>query len=464
MKKILILSWLVLSFYTLTSQNDINRISQAEKIYGLSKLWQEVNYNFAYMDRLDLNWDEEYKKHIDKVINSQNDKEYYEILENFINLLKERHTLLYQKPDYLTEKNSGQAHNAWFYVNWVGEDLCVIATRSILNDSLPHGSIITEINSVPTKEFFEKEYENKVNSIFEQTKKKIYAQLFNFTGTQDKVEKIKIKCPENQEIEIIFPKTLNPSDYNWSPSRSLYFGGAHFNPSSKLLEDNILYINFAGHMDQKLVEYFDSIVPEINKSNGIILDLRHTWGGSNIGSEIVSYFTNEPYIYNFVDSRVNIGTRRAHGAYTDTSFVNIIGEPRNFHYENYYRNNSFIQDTFKTKNSIPNEKKIDKPLIILINSNIESAAEGFLITFKQYNIGQTVGKPTGGSCSQPLLVSLPMGGIAWIATQRTMIGQEIFFFIEPDILVQNTIEKEINGIDVIFEEGLRIMKEKIDRK
>ena len=32
------------------------------KIYELSKLWKEAEYNFAFWDKVDIDWDEEYKK------------------------------------------------------------------------------------------------------------------------------------------------------------------------------------------------------------------------------------------------------------------------------------------------------------------------------------------------------------------------------------------------------------------
>ena len=38
-----------------------NTISAADKVYGLSKFWQEVNYNFVYLDKIDrTSWDSTY--------------------------------------------------------------------------------------------------------------------------------------------------------------------------------------------------------------------------------------------------------------------------------------------------------------------------------------------------------------------------------------------------------------------
>ncbi len=45
-----------------------NSIPDNEKIYGLSKFWQEVNYNFVYLNKIDkTEWENAYKDLITKV-------------------------------------------------------------------------------------------------------------------------------------------------------------------------------------------------------------------------------------------------------------------------------------------------------------------------------------------------------------------------------------------------------------
>ena len=37
-------------------------ISDEQKIYELSKIWKDAEYNFAFWDRVSVDWDGEYKK------------------------------------------------------------------------------------------------------------------------------------------------------------------------------------------------------------------------------------------------------------------------------------------------------------------------------------------------------------------------------------------------------------------
>ena len=43
-------------------------ITDEQKIYELSRIWKEAAYNFAFWDRVDIDWDEEYKKALGRVL------------------------------------------------------------------------------------------------------------------------------------------------------------------------------------------------------------------------------------------------------------------------------------------------------------------------------------------------------------------------------------------------------------
>ncbi len=39
-------------------------ISDEQKIYELSRIWKDAEYNFAYWDKVNIDWDEAYKNAI----------------------------------------------------------------------------------------------------------------------------------------------------------------------------------------------------------------------------------------------------------------------------------------------------------------------------------------------------------------------------------------------------------------
>src|SRR3954468_15373847 len=73
-----------------------NILSKEDKVFGLSKFWQEANYNFIYLDKIDrTKWDSAYRIAIGTVQATTDDYEYYRELQRFCALLKDGHTNVY---------------------------------------------------------------------------------------------------------------------------------------------------------------------------------------------------------------------------------------------------------------------------------------------------------------------------------------------------------------------------------
>src|SRR3982751_2324373 len=98
MKKLLLAKALIIiMIQALTTVNSFaqiaNKIPATDKLFGLSKFWQEVNYNFVYLDKVNHHtWDSAYKALIPQVQATTNDYDYYRLLQKFCALLKDGHT------------------------------------------------------------------------------------------------------------------------------------------------------------------------------------------------------------------------------------------------------------------------------------------------------------------------------------------------------------------------------------
>jgi hypothetical protein len=68
-------------------------LPEAEKIAGLSRLWSEAKYNFAFFYRLEgLDWDALYISYLPKVQAARSTYEYYRVLSEFCARLRDGHT------------------------------------------------------------------------------------------------------------------------------------------------------------------------------------------------------------------------------------------------------------------------------------------------------------------------------------------------------------------------------------
>lgn len=152
MKKIFLFFWFLILSSLVRGQT--NELTSSEKIYGLSRFWQEVNYNFIYLNKIDQSaWDQLYKDYIEKVQQTENDYEYYRLLQRFCAYLKDGHTNIYF-PESIREHVFTNEFGEYRLVltNFGGK---VIITR--VNDSkkeeIPIGTEIVKVNGLSVPQY-----------------------------------------------------------------------------------------------------------------------------------------------------------------------------------------------------------------------------------------------------------------------------------------------------------------------
>ena len=65
----------------------------ADRVAGLSMIWSEAKYNFANFDLVSgLDWDASYQRFLPRVAEAKDRYAYYNLLREFIGLLKDGHT------------------------------------------------------------------------------------------------------------------------------------------------------------------------------------------------------------------------------------------------------------------------------------------------------------------------------------------------------------------------------------
>ena len=63
-----------------------------DKLYDLSAIWAKVGEIFPYFECLDFDWDEKYREYIEKVLSSRTDREFHDLLTEFVASLNDGHT------------------------------------------------------------------------------------------------------------------------------------------------------------------------------------------------------------------------------------------------------------------------------------------------------------------------------------------------------------------------------------
>lgn len=458
MKKLIALSCLLFAGVSLKAQTQLpNKISAADKLYGLSKFWQEANYNFVYMSNVNkAAWDSTYKAMLISVPKTQNDYEYYRELQRLCALLHDGHTRI-EFPDGITQAFTMFGDYRIFLENVDGK---AIVTRTNLSKSkeIPSGSEIVEVNGKPTETYIA-EYVTPYISTSSPHILKDEGITKLFAGLEGDTYAVKIKKPDGRII------ALNLT--HKSTAEKEVFPA--FEPLHPILEfewknKDVAYLALNSFDDRVIDSLFHNKLPELYKAKGLIIDLRLNTGGSSvIARNILQYLTKDSVLYSAKSrSRVSIAANKAWGAYTkakDTAGVPWAAERLLTYEGKMYHNFNYNVAAVNVKG-----ERIAIPTVILIGHNTASASEDFLISADNQKNMYKIGDNTYGSTGQPLIFALPGGGQGWVCTKqdtypdgRTFVGSGIV----PDLKVIPTFKDYMNKKDKVMDAALIYLKDKL---
>lgn len=458
MKKIIYIFALLFLFKNASAQVT-NNISVADRIYGLSKFWQEVNYNFIYLDQVNKkSWDSAYKSAIVNVQKSTSDYQYYRELQKFCALLKDGHTNVYmpQRKEFFTMVNTFGDY-AFYFQNFGGKAI-VVRTNFSKKDEVPFGSEVIEVNGKPTQKYIDEEVAPYIASSTDYVLQD--ASIKNLLkGQEGETYNLKIKKPDGKMISLslthkkteekeVFPAFDAPKkllDFNWQ-------------------KNNVAYVSLNSFESPNIIDSFKAILPALYTAKALIIDLRYNGGGSSeIGKAILEYLTNDTLLYGAANrSRLHIPSHKAWGAFTTVK--DTIGNPFDkksylMFRDKFYYDFDYAPDTVRLI-----AKRIVLPTVVLFGHNTASAAEDFLIYADNQKHFTKMGTNSFGSTGQPFAFSMPAGGSARVCTKADTYPDGRVFVgvgIKPTIEVVPMLNDFLQKRDVVLEKAIDLLQKKI---
>lgn len=401
----------------------VKDLSMEEKLEGLSKVWYEAKFNFANFDLVpSLNWDSIYRSFIPKVLATGEIREYYRVLRQFNQHLRDGHSRVMEPPAYFFDYNAVVP----FRFAWI--DNQVVLTE-VLENTAPYntakpGWVLEKIDGIPVTEYIQK---NISPVLHFSTVQDSIARIYTYELTKGKIgssAQLEFKTENNNSVTESYPRK------RWTMNN---------NPVSfNILEGNIGYLQIDNFASERTVQMFDSLFPHISKTKALIIDLRMNGGGnSNNGHEIIGCLMDKPFLTN----------------------ISIL---RNYRPSNRAWNDSPIQLTMERSDWKPYKNKTyTRPVAVLIGPSTYSAAEDFTGAFKGTGRGKLYGEATGGSTGQPLGYNLPGGGIGFVCTKRDVMpnGEEfVGKGIQPDITVRRSISGIRQGRDEVLQAAIKDLR------
>ena len=452
MKKLL---FFVLLFPALTFAQT-NNLSKADKIYGLSKFWQEVNYNFVYLNKVDRpKWDSTYKVLLTTIPETKNDFEYFKELQKFCALLKDGHTNVFMPATKDFELMNTMFGDYRFFIENIEGKAVIVRVNLSKKNEIPLGSEIIEVNGKPTEKYIAEDIVTYISSSTDYVLND-WSRSKLLQGRDGDSFIVKIKKPKGEVINLTL--THKPT-----AEKETY---PALETETKLLDfkwypNDVAYLALNSFGDDKINQQFLERLPELYKAKSVIIDLRKNGGGStSIGTDILKYFTTDSLLYGAKNStRQNTSAFKAWGYYTktkDTTNSNWNKKALLTYEDNYIY--EFDYNPLKVK---LDAKRIIVPIVILTGHNTASAAEDFLIHADNQKHMKKMGQNTFGSTGQPYLFALPGGGMARVCTKKDTYpdGREfVGYGIKPDIEVVPTLNDYLQNKDATLAKALSYLK------
>ncbi|MFN8291379.1 MAG: S41 family peptidase [Chitinophagaceae bacterium] len=454
----------VLGLYTMPVNGQVqlpNTLSAADKVFGLSTFWQEVNYNFVYLNKVNRReWDSTYKVLITRVQQTTNDYEYYRLLQKFCALLKDGHTNVYFPGEINSKLLTRMFGPYWFGLSLIDGKPVVTQTLQTKIKEIPIGSEIISVNDIPAAQYLRDSVEPYISSSTEYVRRSqaVTNMLQGLTGTSYKVT---MKRPDGSlaTFQLQHERTTDTSFYPPLKQRDLF--------ELKWYKNDIACIALNSFGDQKIDSLFKAALPELYKAKALIVDLRYNGGGStNIGTEILQYLMKDSLMqHSRYYTRNHLAAFKAWGKFikpADTLYSDWNKKAWHVYHDDYYYAFDYEPDTIQLS-----AKRIVVPTAVLISNNTASAAEDFLISADNQPHFKKIGEPSFGSTGQPFLFDLPGGGSARVCTKKDTYpdGREfVGYGVQPDIKVAPGLQDFLRDNDVVLNTALKYLEEELRKK
>lgn len=454
---------------------DMRNISDEQKIYELSLIWKEAEYNFAFWHKFDttFDWDQEYRNALVRVLKTTDLYEYYLELKRFVALLKDGHTDVWF-PKEIYESNE------WFFqlpidIDYINGNYIITNMKTSVKGIVKRYSTIKKIDGVDIKDYIE---QNIYPYIWHEKEDSCSYNVIRFLRNGPLNSNVAFLLDYNGE-EYTVTLSRTKEDNHWIyENESLKSEEMEEIFSSKshrisMTNDGIAVITIDSMINDELGEEIFKNYNVLKEAKGYIIDLRENGGGNSSNSDCVaSLFIGNSFQNDNTYHPIHIGVYKAWGKCYNVDIMN----DETFHEK--YAGNHFFEKMYKicshtyyehdeSKTVIQNVPgTLEGPIVILSSAYTASAAENFINVMKKYTNAIIVGSASYGSTGQPLTVNLKSGGGFRICTRRSLDlnGSEfINFGFKPDIECLLSVQDYEKHIDSVMNKGLDEIRKMMNR-
>lgn len=398
-----------------------------EKIYDLSAIWRHAAFVFPHFHRCGVNWDEAYRGFLPRVLRTQTDLEHCLLMSEFVNLLGDGHTDVSFKRD-ITD-SLGYLPFALDYLQGA---------------YYADGKRVLGFNGKPMQDILE-DAKRCVYHVGDYVPRLRYILPFLLNSWENSME------TESESIRFQLMKE-RPNLIQEPFTRFSNHG-------------DVLYIRFDDLLRPRAEEIHDKILEE--RPRAVILDIRQNIGGmTKFGADIAQLFLDGQFGGCKKWTRQMTGVGYASSLQvlnmSEEQLSAISGKADREEIEKS-RKIAQLADFEEYEDSWGKEDTaamFDGLVVLLTSRKTVSAAEDFAAFFRTHKRAVIIGTPTCGTSGTPLLKGLFCGTLRVCSVgYQLRDGTEFLGMgIQPDVLVETSIEDLRQGSDIVLEAALDYLK------
>lgn len=416
-------------------------------------IWNAAARVFPFFDKRSLDWNVAFREHLDRVVNTKNDLEFYLELTAFAALLKDGHTGV-TIPKQLREERGKLP----FQLLPIGGKYYVGAIRKSKRELLL--SEITYLNG------------RRIEDVLNDLKRYVHCSDGHFY--RGKAEGF---------LPLLLPKTGNVLDtvdgqFAFSLGNaeemmkvqtliSVYSGEIIVEQPQLTMtryEKGIVLVKLDSFLNIQQCELVKEKLLEQKGLQGVIFDIRENIGGMTMAGALLAGLFHKGEF-----SACQKKTRKETGIAAASASQLLRMDDAEIE--------SLITRGFSTREEIQQELRVNRrcefemytdtfngsgeleglPCVLLTSRDTFSAAEDFTAMFKSNAMGKIVGQPTYGSTGTPMLISLSGGASARVCSVAYCLLDGTEFInrgIQPDVFLEPTIAQVRNQRDVVLDRAL----------
>lgn len=436
-------------------------LSVEERIYTLSYLWKEAEYNYAFWAlHPEIDWDKEYRTYLPQVIEAKDDFEFFCLLKRFYATLQDGHTAV-TFPD-----GTFEAFSFPVSFDYIANTVVLtgvpegceehLHTRLLSVDGMPFETFLTE----KVYPYF---WHQKIDSLLTGGDKIWVSLLIAFREE----ETVTLETTSGKlSVSLHDGRAECRGEMEHQPTELLQEYRSFDSCRVCLTEDDIAYISIPDFYHDELVYDILSIKDRLLSCRGFLLDVRGNGGGKGAPPfHLAQLFFGGTYpVKTHFRTPSHNAQLHALEPYIDKARIDTDERQRKMYqvatHTYYEKDEETAQEDFNWFDTL-----FHQPVVLLTDCGTACAAEGFVDYFHMAKRGITVGSATCGSASEAMIRDLPGGARMWIGTtwQDLCSGASLVNIgIPPDVEKIPALDDWRAGRDTVLDEGLRVLRSRSD--